>query len=128
MIRKCNSVAPTPWLSGWSWDCFFLSLFHYYTAGFGVLTHHWHVGFHLAFVLGLIYLVYTPHRNIDATVIPGHTSLLMIRWPDFIKIGVPSLFIYGMMGFLPALLLFSYFAIVVHFSRHIRRHVTCPAG
>ena len=41
---------------------FLLSLFHYYTAGFGVLTHHWHVGFHLAFVLGLIYLVYTPHR------------------------------------------------------------------
>ena len=35
---------------------FLLSLFHYYTAGFGVLTHHWHVGFHLAFVLGLIYL------------------------------------------------------------------------
>ena len=44
---------------------FLLSLFHYYTAGFGVLTHHWHVGFHLAFVLGLIYLVYTPHRGVD---------------------------------------------------------------
>ena len=46
---------------------FLLSLFHYYTAGFGVLEHHWHVGIHLAFVLGLIYLVYTPHRGHDAT-------------------------------------------------------------
>ena len=45
---------------------FLLSLFHYYTAGFGVLEHHWHVGVHLAFVLGLIYLVYTPHRIVDA--------------------------------------------------------------
>ena len=97
---------------------FFLSLFHYYTAGFGVLTHHWHVGFHLAFVLGLIYLVYTPHRAIGSTEISDRTTSLMIRWPDFIKIGVPSLFTYGMMGFVPAILLFSYFAIVVHFSRH----------
>ena len=31
---------------------FLLSLFHYYTAGFGVLTHHWHVGFHLRLCWG----------------------------------------------------------------------------
>ena len=115
MIRKCNSVAPSPWLSDGRRTVFFLSLFHYYTAGFGVLTHHWHVGFHLAFVLGLIYLVYTPHRAIGSTEISDRTTSPMIRWPDFIKIGVPSLFTYGMMGFLPAILLFSYFAIVVHF-------------
>ena len=97
---------------------FLLSLFHYYTAGFGVLTHHWHVGFHLAFVLGLIYLVYSPHRGVDATKISSPTASFLIRWPDLIKLGVPSLFIYGMMGLTPALMIFSYFALVVHVSRH----------
>ncbi|MDA0225475.1 MAG: TRAP transporter permease, partial [Proteobacteria bacterium] len=35
-----------------------LSGFHYYTAGFGILTEHWHKGIHLGFVLGLIFLVF----------------------------------------------------------------------
>ena len=96
---------------------FLLSLFHYYTAGFGVLTHHWHVGFHLAFVLGLIYLVYTPHRGIDGIGQIAPTAGLSIRWPDLVKIGVPTLFVYGMMGTFPAIVLFSYFIFVVHFSR-----------
>lgn len=96
---------------------FLLSLFHYYTAGFGVLEHHWHVGIHLAFVLGLIYLVYTPHRGHDATQQIASTVGQSIRWPDLIKIGVPTLFVYGMMGALPAMLLFTYFILVVHFSR-----------
>ena len=38
-----------------------LSLFHYYTAGFGLLQETTHRGVHLAFVLGLIFLVF-PHR------------------------------------------------------------------
>ena len=38
-----------------------LSLFHYYTAGFGLLQEVTHRGVHLAFVLGLIFLVF-PHR------------------------------------------------------------------
>ncbi|MFM7532467.1 MAG: TRAP transporter permease, partial [Rubrivivax sp.] len=38
-----------------------LSLFHYYTAGFGLLQEITHRGVHLAFVLGLIFLVF-PHR------------------------------------------------------------------
>ena len=96
---------------------FLLSLFHYYTAGFGVLTHHWHVGFHLAFVLGLIYLVYTPHRGVDGIGQIAPTAGLSIRWPDLVKIGVPTLFVYGMMGTFPAIVLFSYFIFVVHFSR-----------
>ena len=39
-----------------------LSLFHYYTAGFGLLQETTHRGVHLAFVLGLIFLVF-PHRQ-----------------------------------------------------------------
>ena len=96
---------------------FLLSLFHYYTAGFGVPEHHWHVGVHLSFVLGLIYLVYTPHRITDAADQIAATARLSIRWPDLIKTGVPTVFVYGMMGALPAMGLFAYFILVVHFSR-----------
>lgn len=39
-----------------------LSLFHYYTAGFGLLQEITHRGVHLAFVLGLIFLVF-PQRH-----------------------------------------------------------------
>ena len=39
-----------------------LSAFHYYTAGFGLLPEATHRGVHLAFVLGLIFLVF-PHRR-----------------------------------------------------------------
>ena len=39
-----------------------LSIFHYYTAGFGLLQEVTHRGVHMAFVLGLIFLVF-PHRH-----------------------------------------------------------------
>jgi TRAP transporter 4TM/12TM fusion protein len=39
-----------------------LSVFHFYTAGFGLLQEVTHRGVHLAFVLGLIFLVF-PHRK-----------------------------------------------------------------
>ena len=35
-----------------------LSVFHYYTAGFGLLRESTHRGVHLAFVLSLIFLVF----------------------------------------------------------------------
>ena len=35
-----------------------LSCFHYYTAGFGLLRETTHRGVHLAFVLGLVFLVF----------------------------------------------------------------------
>ena len=79
---------------------FALSMFHYYTAGFGVLEHHWHVGVHLAFVLGLIYLVYTAHRGGGAA--PGQVASTApgtpLQWTDVVKTGVVALFVYGMMG------------------------------
>src|SRR3954453_8608258 len=37
---------------------FTLSCFHYYTAGFGLLPDQTHRGIHIAFVLGLIFLVF----------------------------------------------------------------------
>ncbi|MEO8280773.1 MAG: TRAP transporter fused permease subunit, partial [Ideonella sp.] len=40
-----------------------LSVFHYYTAGFGLLQEVTHRGVHMAFVLGLIFLVF-PHRKV----------------------------------------------------------------
>jgi TRAP transporter 4TM/12TM fusion protein len=40
-----------------------LSAFHYYTAGFGILTEHWHKSIHLAGVLGLIFIMFpTKHE------------------------------------------------------------------
>jgi TRAP transporter 4TM/12TM fusion protein len=40
-----------------------LSLFHYYTAGFGLLREVTHRGIHLAFVLGLIFLVFAARHE-----------------------------------------------------------------
>ena len=36
-----------------------------------------------------------------------------IRWPDLVKIGVPTLFAYGIMGAFPAIFLFTYFILVL---------------
>ncbi|TZG32937.1 TRAP transporter permease [Agrobacterium sp. B1(2019)] len=40
-----------------------LSIFHYYTAGFGLLSEVMHRGIHLSFVLGLIFLVFPVSRR-----------------------------------------------------------------
>ena len=40
-----------------------LSCFHYYTAGFGLLRETTHRGVHLAFVLGLIFLVFSASKK-----------------------------------------------------------------
>lgn len=45
-----------------------LSAFHYYTAGFGLLRETTHRGIHLAFVLGLIFLVFAARKSEAATV------------------------------------------------------------
>lgn len=57
-----------------------LSLFHYYTAGFGLLQEVTHRGVHLAFVLGLIFLVF-PHRR----ALLEHAPPKRWSWPG----GVP---------------------------------------
>jgi TRAP transporter 4TM/12TM fusion protein len=43
-----------------------LSLFHYYTAGFGLLRETTHRGIHMAFVLGLIFLVFAATKRENA--------------------------------------------------------------
>src|SRR4051812_30983 len=45
------------------WLLIVLSCFHYYTAGFGLLRETTHRGVHLAFVLGLIFLVFAGSKS-----------------------------------------------------------------
>ncbi len=51
-----------------------LSCFHYYTAGFGLLRETTHRGVHLAFVLGLIFLVFSARKH-DADQRVRHSIL-----------------------------------------------------
>lgn len=55
-MRFRPSVAPATAII--KWLLIALSCFHYYTAGFGLLQEVTHRGVHLAFVLGLIFLVF----------------------------------------------------------------------
>ncbi|MBK6008457.1 TRAP transporter permease [Ramlibacter ginsenosidimutans] len=67
-MRFRQTVAPATWIV--IGLLIALSLFHYYTAGFGLLRETTHRGVHLAFVLGLIFLVF-PHskRAYDAHMV-----------------------------------------------------------
>src|ERR671917_825828 len=48
-----------------------LSLFHYYTAGFGLLREATHRGIHMAFVLGLIFLVFSAFKDDQNRIAPS---------------------------------------------------------
>lgn len=56
------------------WLLIALSCFHYYTAGFGLLRETTHRGVHLAFVLGLIFLVFAAGKK--ALQQPARPSLM----------------------------------------------------
>jgi TRAP transporter 4TM/12TM fusion protein len=61
-----------------------LSIFHYYTAGFGLLREQTHRGIHMAFVLGLIFLVFAWRRRDENR--PPRASWLApggISWIDW---------------------------------------------
>lgn len=62
-----------------------LSIFHYYTAGFGLLQEATHRGVHLAFVLGLIFLVF-PHRKalLERVVVSRWRSPGGVPWFDWV--------------------------------------------
>ena len=108
---------------------FLLSMFHYYTAGFGVLEHHWHVGVHLAFVLGLIVLVYTAHRTTDAVgSVTSATSKFQVGWPDVTKAAAVAVFIAGMLGTVVGVAIFIGFIALVHLSRAYVAHNGLRAG
>jgi len=75
---------------------FALSCFHYYTAGFGLLPEQDHRGIHLAFVLGLIFLVfsargYNAREPVSSVLNPLGISL--IDWACCIAAVVASLYV-----------------------------------
>ena len=57
------------------WLLIALSCFHYYTAGFGLLQEITHRGVHLAFVLGLIFLVFSASKKA-----PQASTTVANRW------------------------------------------------
>src|SRR3954454_21123106 len=60
--RRCRPTLPPATLIV-KWLLIVLSCFHYYTAGFGLLRETTHRGVHLAFVLGLIFLVFAGSKS-----------------------------------------------------------------
>ncbi|MDO8718762.1 MAG: TRAP transporter permease [Polaromonas sp.] len=63
-MRFRASVPPATQIIKWLLVA--LSCFHYYTAGFGLLQEVTHRGVHLAFVLGLIFLVFSASKKAQA--------------------------------------------------------------
>ncbi|HYD29825.1 MAG TPA: TRAP transporter fused permease subunit, partial [Azospirillaceae bacterium] len=62
-----------------------LSLFHYYTAGFGLLPEMMHRGIHLSFVLGLVFLVFPfTKRGYSQPAEGGWLRPLGIGWLDWL--------------------------------------------
>jgi TRAP transporter 4TM/12TM fusion protein len=75
-----------------------LSLFHYYTAGFGLLRETTHRGVHMAFVLGLVFVVF-PRRRPRAGDPPIRSSWLapggvpLVDWLLGLAIAASALYI-----------------------------------
>lgn len=74
-----------------------LSAFHYYTAGFGLMRETTHRGIHLAFVLGLIFLVFSARKS-DAGAIHPSTMLRpggipLHDWLFAVAVAVSSLYV-----------------------------------
>jgi TRAP transporter 4TM/12TM fusion protein len=61
-----------------------LSLFHYYTAGFGLLRETTHRGIHLAFVIGLIFLVFPMMKARAEPQSKSFARPLGIGWHDWL--------------------------------------------
>ncbi|MXQ14883.1 TRAP transporter permease [Microvirga makkahensis] len=74
-----------------------LSLFHYYTAGFGLLREATHRGIHMAFVLGLIFLVFTAFKADQDRVAPSSLwrpgGISLIDWACAVAVAVASLYV-----------------------------------
>ncbi len=62
-----------------------LSCFHYYTAGFGLLRETTHRGVHMAFVLGLIFLVFPLRKSmLERPPEPGLAAPGSVPWYDWL--------------------------------------------
>ncbi|WP_377839109.1 TRAP transporter permease [Bosea sp. UC22_33] len=74
-----------------------LSAFHYYTAGFGLLRETTHRGIHLAFVLGLIFLVFAARKSEAGTVYPSTVfrpgGVPLYDWVCAVAVAVASLYV-----------------------------------
>ncbi len=73
-----------------------LSLFHYYTAGFGLLPETTHRGIHLAFVIGLIFLVFPggkPRSRPDAPSLLRPMGIGLLDWALCLGAIVSSLYV-----------------------------------
>ena len=57
-----------------------LSCFHYYTAGFGLLRESTHRGVHLAFVMGLIFLVFGFRKKVSSYRTPTFGLIPIYDW------------------------------------------------
>ena len=67
------------------WLLIALSVFHYWTAGFGLMRETTHRGIHLAFVLGLIFLVFAAFKkDADAPVRHSWHSPGGVPWYDWL--------------------------------------------
>src|SRR5437868_860820 len=79
------------------WLLIALSCFHYYTAGFGLLRETTHRGVHLAFVLGLIFLVFAATKKYASAarpsswLVPGGVPL--VDWALAVAVALSVLYI-----------------------------------
>lgn len=72
------------WARVVTWVGVVLSLFHIYTAGFGVLLEIKHRAIHLAFVMGLIFLTFPPLRRlVRQTRVPWYDVILSVLAAGF---------------------------------------------
>jgi TRAP transporter 4TM/12TM fusion protein len=74
-----------------------LSVFHYYTAGFGLLRETTHRGIHMAFVLGLIFLVFTFSKKRQDELAPSTWyrpgGIALLDWVLAIAAAAASLYV-----------------------------------
>ena len=74
-----------------------LSLFHYYTAGFGLLREATHRGIHMAFVLGLIFLVFAATKSSQDRLAPSSWlrpgGISLVDWVLAAAVAVASLYV-----------------------------------
>lgn len=74
-----------------------LSLFHYYTSGFGLLPEVTHRGIHLAFVIGLIFLVFSANKKNNSrqpvASVLAPLGISIIDWALFAAAVISSLYV-----------------------------------
>lgn len=84
-------TSPATWIVGGL--LFVLSCFHYYTAGFGLLREATHRGIHLAFVLGLIFLVYGYRKGAKKSYFPKIGGIPVYDWLLAITTGITCMYV-----------------------------------